>query len=65
MVKTKQKKVQALIEKIARETCRVETLESRNMDALDFYDIGVGSLKDALMRAYQAGVDSQKDKGTS
>jgi hypothetical protein len=40
---------------IARSELNVETLETRNMDDLDFHEIGVASLKTALERAYAAG----------
>ena len=49
------KKEAADIEIIAKEVLGVDTLEQRNSDSLDFYDIGVSSLKEALARAYKAG----------
>jgi hypothetical protein len=33
----------------------IETLETRNSDSLDFYDVAVWSLKKALQEAYEAG----------
>lgn len=33
----------------------IETLETRNMDSLDFHDISVSNLKHALDKAYEAG----------
>lgn len=43
------------LNRIARETLRLETLESRKMDSLDFHEHAVWSIKDALERAYDAG----------
>lgn len=43
------------INRIAKETLGLETLEARNMDGLDFHDLAVWSIKDALQRAYEAG----------
>jgi hypothetical protein len=43
------------INRIAREVLDLETLESRRMDSLDFHDLAVWTIKDALERAYEAG----------
>jgi len=43
------------IERIAREAFGLETLETRRMDDLDFHDLAVWTIKDALERAYEAG----------
>jgi hypothetical protein len=40
---------------IARKHLGIETLEARNMDSLDFHDVGVGGLTRALDAAYRAG----------
>ncbi len=45
-----------LLELIAQQHLSIETLATRNRDALDFHDVGVASLKAALKAAYQAGV---------
>jgi hypothetical protein len=45
-----------LLERIAQQHLSIETLATRNRDALDFHDVGVASLKAALKAAYQAGV---------
>ena len=47
-----------LLETIAREELRIPTLKPRGRDALDFHDVGVLSVKDALARAYAAGCDA-------
>jgi hypothetical protein len=44
-----------LFEQIALEHLFVETLESRNMDSLDFHDVSVRGIKSALQAAFDAG----------
>lgn len=51
-------KVIELLEKIAREECGVETLQTRFSDSLDFHDISAASLLVALHTAYYAGFNS-------
>lgn len=49
---------------IAVEHFRVETLETRRSDSLDFHDIAVWCMRDALAAAYLAGmVDHYRDVG--
>lgn len=43
------------IERIAREALGLQTLQTRRMDNLDFHDLAVWAIKDALERAYEAG----------
>ena len=50
-------KQQQIIEKIAKECFHVETLETRNRDSLDFYDVAVWTIKEALSSAYNAGLE--------
>lgn len=40
----------------------VETLATRNSDQLDFHDIGIGCLREALIAAYQAGCRHERAK---
>lgn len=47
---------QKTIARIALEHCRIETLEERRSDRLDFHDVAVWSLKAALEAAYLEGV---------
>ena len=47
------------IQRIAREYFGVETLETRNSDRLDFYDVAVWSIDKALTEAYKAGLEDQ------
>ena len=49
------------IEKIAKDEFYIDTLETRDSDQLDFYDIAVWSVKKALERAYELG---KRDKTT-
>lgn len=53
---------QQTLEKIAKDFLHVETLQTRNCDRLDFHDIGVGCLSDALNAAFDAGVQHQKQE---
>jgi hypothetical protein len=50
-----------VIAKIAKDL-GFETLETRNMDSLDFREVSVGSIKAALEEAYRAGAKSVKVK---
>lgn len=50
-----EKTVEKNLEKIAKDVLFVETLETRNSDGLDFYDISVWGLKEALLQAYKLG----------
>lgn len=45
---------------IAREALGLETLETRNSDSLDFHDLAVWCVKEALQRAYEAGRQSAR-----
>lgn len=51
---------EALLLKIAKKHFRVETLDTRKSDSLDFYDVAVWQIKDALEAAYQAGKEAAK-----
>jgi len=59
------KSVSELLEKIAKKEMRVATLEQRNSDSLDFYDMGVGSMRSALEAAYLAGLQAQQNEDDS
>ncbi|WP_299363384.1 hypothetical protein [uncultured Paracoccus sp.] len=45
----------ALILEIAQRHFFLETLETRNSDRLDFHDVAVWAIRDALEEAYEAG----------
>lgn len=46
------------IEKIAEEKLDIETLETRSADSLDFHELSVWEIKEALIAAYKAGQKS-------
>ena len=45
---------------IAKRRLGIKTLRTRNSDSLDFHDVAVWQIKDALEEAFQAGKDSLK-----
>ncbi len=45
---------------IARKELGIKTLEARNMDSLDFHEVGVWQVRDALEAAYCAGLAAGK-----
>ena len=58
---TRDPELQELLDKVLiditqRHFPSVETLEVRNSDSLDFHDVYVGSIKDALEHAFFAGM---------
>ncbi len=50
----------ALFTLIAQQHLNIETLVTRNSDSLDFHDVAVWSVKDALQAAYEAGRKARK-----
>jgi len=48
------------LEKIAKRTLRIPTLTERRSDSLDFHELGVWQLKQALKAAYKAGQNDAK-----
>jgi len=44
-----------LFEKIAKDHLSIETLKGRGLDRLDFHEVSVSGLKNALEAAYEAG----------
>lgn len=49
-----------LIAKIARDKLGIRTLEQRHSDHLDFHELAVWSVQEALQAAFDAGVQSVK-----
>ena len=47
---------------IAEAVLHMETLETRNADSLDFHDVAVWSIKEALELAYAAGMEAGRDE---
>jgi len=58
----KMSQLDSLLEEIAKKHLFVETLESRNMDSLDFYDVSVRGIRAALFEAFEAGFNSKDDR---
>ena len=56
------KNMEKEIARIAKETLRIETLERRNSDSLDFHDCSVWGIKEALEAAYKAGLAAGKQE---
>jgi hypothetical protein len=50
----------ALFTRIAREHLDIETLETRNMDSLDFHEVSVWEIRQALQAAFEAGQQTNK-----
>ena len=50
-------KLEQLLTQIAQSKLGIETLETRRSDSLDFHDVAVWCLRDALEAAYKAGVE--------
>ena len=48
------------IEAIAKNILGIETLAERKRDALDFHEVSVWGLKDALLAAYELGLAAAK-----
>ena len=49
-----------LLTRIAREQLGIDTLEPRHSDGLDFHDLSVWQLRDALKAAYDAGREAAR-----
>ena len=57
------KKMDKKVAEIARRVLGMSTLEGRNRDCLDFYDLSVWIVKQALEEAYQAGIEDGYQAG--
>ena len=55
MPKATQQQIDQLLTEIAKKHLNLETLETRNSDSLDFHDVAVWAIKDALQVASEAG----------
>ena len=51
---------EAAIAEIAKRHLRVKTLDEQRIDRLDFHDLHVASIKEALLAAFKAGQESAK-----
>ncbi len=51
-----------LLAAIAKKTLYMDTLETRNSDSLDFSEVSVWGVREALELAYQAGIEAANAK---
>ena len=49
------KKLNQLMTQIAQQHLRLETLETRHSDSLDFHDVAIWQIEEALEAAFEAG----------
>ena len=48
-----------VIKEIAKKILDIKTLETRNSDSLDFYELSVWQIKESLKKAFEAGEKSK------
>lgn len=58
-------KIEQLLTQIAQSKLGIETLETRKSDSLDFHDVAVWCLRDALDAAFNAGVEQGRKAAKS
>ncbi|ALT76771.1 DUF6900 domain-containing protein [Paucibacter sp. KCTC 42545] len=58
-------KFEQLLTQIAQNKLGIETLETRKSDSLDFHDVAVWCLRDALEAAFNAGVEQGRKAAKS
>ena len=51
-----------ILTQIAQQHLRIDTLDTRNSDSLDFHDVAVWCVRDALLAAFNAGVEQGVSK---
>jgi hypothetical protein len=51
------RKIDTLLTRIARHTLHIDTLKPQGSDRLDFHEVSVEALRDALEAAYRAGIE--------
>jgi len=61
MTNADKRKMKRTAERLARQHLSIETLDARNSDSLDFHEVSVWSLRDALEAAYAAGHQAAAD----
>ena len=54
-----------LLTRIAQTHLSIDTLETRHRDSLDFHDVGVWSVRDALQAAFEAGLAEGRRNATA
>src|SRR5579884_3837257 len=52
----------AILAEIAKKHLSIDTLDSQRSDRLDFHDLAVWSIEQALEAAFQAGLDAAEDR---
>lgn len=58
----RERTVDEVLTEIAQRELHIDTLETRKSNSLDFHDVAVWSVRDALLAAYQAGMASVLEK---
>ena len=58
-------KLEQLLTQIAQDKLGIETLETRSSDGLDFHDVAVWCVRDALEAAFKAGIDEGRKAAMS
>lgn len=58
-------KLEALLTQIAQQHLGIETLQTRRSDSLDFHDVAVWCVRDALEAAFKAGVEEGRKAAMS
>lgn len=57
--------IDTLLTQIAQKHLDIETLQTRHADSLDFHDVAVWCLRDALEAAFNAGVEHGRQASPS
>ena len=65
MTITGAKRMNKTLDRIAQEILNLHTLDTRHSDALDFHDLAVWNIKEALEAAYMAGQEAGKKQAES
>ena len=58
-------KLETLLTQIAQQHLGIETLQTRRSDSLDFHDVAVWCVRDALEAAFKAGIEEGRKVATS
>ncbi|MFN3913891.1 MAG: DUF6900 domain-containing protein [Aquabacterium sp.] len=58
-------KLEQLLTQIAQSKLGIETLETRRSDSLDFHDVAVWGLREALEAAFNAGLEQGRKAAKS
>lgn len=59
------KTINPLFTRIAQTSLGIETLQPQGSDRLDFHEVSVGRLRDALEAAYNAGIEQGRRAGNT